>query len=111
MAPGNTPLMRAVENGHAGVVALLLDAAKQRQRPIAKRRNMKGETALHKAAATGAHLTPLHLPHAVPHVSCVSCVVFVGVGVVLTDWVAPRANQETWRWRGCWWSRGVGAWM
>jgi ankyrin repeat protein len=71
MAPGNTPLMRAVENGHAGVVALLLDAAKQRQRPIAKRRNMKGETALHKAAATGAYLTPpLHAPAA----RCAACV-------------------------------------
>lgn len=52
---GNTPLMRAVENGHYAVVELLLSAAKQRSKPIAKRRNAKGETALHKAAATGTH--------------------------------------------------------
>jgi len=45
--------MKAVDNGHAGVVEFLLETAKQRSRSIANYRNKKGETALHKAAATG----------------------------------------------------------
>jgi hypothetical protein len=99
--------MRAVENGHVGVVTLLLDAAKQRDKPIAKRRNMKGETALHKAAVTGMQLyisitTPLSVLSVLSHSHM--CILPADMG-----WVYPL-GKGMWRWRDCWWRRAGAVW-